>query len=368
MRGARTPTLQIAESGLIDSRSIVAETAGRIFADLADPQSINRARDDRWKGPLWRALAEAGLTLAWVPEQYGGSDGTLADGFEVIGVAGRHASPVALPETLLGGWLLSQAGLSSPPGMLTVAPARPRDRIALNADGTLSGRANAVPFARDASHIAVLASDGDDAAVALVATADCRLSERQNLAGDPADTIVFERTRTVRAATPVGFDQSALMLMGAVVRSIETAGALEALLAMSVRYANERIAFEKPIGRFQAVQQNLARLAGEVAAALVASGSAADAVAQSEPRADALLLEAAAAKIRAAEAAAEGAAIAHQVHGAMGFTQEHVLHRYTLRLLSWRDDFGDESYWAVKLGALVARNGADQFWPMIAAR
>jgi alkylation response protein AidB-like acyl-CoA dehydrogenase len=361
--------LQVAESGLIDGRSIVAETAGRIFADLADPQSINRARDDRWKGPLWRALAEAGLTLAWVPEQYGGSDGTLADGFEVIGVAGRHASPVALPETLLGGWLLSQAGLSSPPGMLTVAPARPRDRIALNADGTLSGRANAVPFARDASHIAVLASDGDDATVALVAIADCRLSERQNLAGDPADTIVFERTPTVRvAAAPVGLDQSALMLMGAVVRSIETAGALEALLAMSVRYANERVAFEKPIGRFQAVQQNLARLAGEVAAALAAAGSAADAVAQSEPLADALLLEAAAAKIRAAEAAAEGAAIAHQVHGAIGFTQEHVLHRYTLRLLSWRDDFGDESHWAARLGDLIVRNGADQFWPMIAAR
>jgi acyl-CoA dehydrogenase len=56
------------------------------------------------------------------------------------------------------------------------------------------------------------------------------------------------------------------------------------------------------------------------------------------------------------------------VHGAIGFTQEHVLHRYTLRLLSWRDDFGDESHWAARLGDLIVRNGADQFWPMIAAR
>src|SRR3954454_15684854 len=51
--------------------AIVAETAARIFADLADPQEINRAKDGAWKEPLWRALADAGLTLAWVPEEQG---------------------------------------------------------------------------------------------------------------------------------------------------------------------------------------------------------------------------------------------------------------------------------------------------------
>ena len=51
-----------------DSDNIVAETAARIFADLADPQTINKARDDAWKDRLWQALTNAGLTLAWVPE------------------------------------------------------------------------------------------------------------------------------------------------------------------------------------------------------------------------------------------------------------------------------------------------------------
>jgi len=81
-----------------------------------------------------------------------------------------------------------------------------------------------------------------------------------------------------------------------------------------------------------------------------------------------VFLEAASAKIRTAEAAAEGSAIAHQVFGAIGFTQEHVLHRYTLRMLSWRDDFGNESYWAAELGRRVARRGADEFWPLVASR
>ena len=81
-----------------------------------------------------------------------------------------------------------------------------------------------------------------------------------------------------------------------------------------------------------------------------------------------MLLEAASAKIRCGEAAAEGAAIAHQVHGALGFTKEHVLHRFTLRMLAWRDDFGGESHWAAALGNMVARHGADDFWPMLASR
>ena len=352
-----------------ESDNIVAETAARIFADLADPQTINKARDDAWKDRLWRALVEAGLTLAWVPEHMGGAGGSLAGAFAIVAAAGRSALPVPLSETLLGGWLLARAGIEVPAGAMTVAPARPRDRVTQNADGTLSGTVRGIPFAKDAQHIAVVASAGKGATIALVKTADCRVNEGQNLAGDASDTVTFDHTKIVRSAPAlVGFDQTAPMLMGATVRSLQIAGALETILAMSVAYANERVAFERKIGKFQAVQQNLARLAGETAAALAAAGSAADAIAQDGVLGDAVILETASAKIRSGEAAAEGAGIAHQVFGAIGFTNEHVLHRFTLRLLSWRDDFGNESHWAATLGGMVAARGANQFWPMLAAR
>ena len=347
-----------------ESGSIVAETAARIFADLADPQEVNRARDGAWKGRLWQALADAGLTLAWVPEENGGSGAELADGFAILGVAGRYAAAVPLAETLLAGWLLSRAGLRAPEGAMSLAPARPEDRLVLNADGTLSGQARGVPFAKEARHLAALAGSS----VALVETAACRLNEGVSLAGEPSNTVTFDRVKPVAVApAPAGLNQPALMLMGCVVRSVETAGALEAILEMTVRYANERVAFERPIAKFQAVQHNLARLAGEVSAAMTAAYSAADAIARADTFDDVIFLEATAAKIRSAEAAQEGAAIAHQVHGAIGFTNEHILHRYTLRMLSWRDDFGNESYWAAALGNHVAARGADEFWPLVAA-
>ena len=348
---------------------IVAETAARIFADLADPQTINRMENGAWKEPLWQTLGDAGLPLAWVPEKLGGSGASLAEGFAILGVAGRFALAVPLAETLAAGWLLARAGLEAPAAPMTLAPARPNERITVGAGGTLSGRTSGVPFAQDCAHIALLADDGKRQLIALVDVKDCRLGESRNLAGDGSNTVTLDRVKPkCIAPVPDGFDATSLLLMGSAIRSVQTAGALETILSLCVAYAGERVAFERPIGKFQAVQQNLARLAGEVAAALAVSGSAADAIAQAGSFDEAVFLEAAAAKIRSAEAAAEGSAIAHQVFGAIGFTQEHVLHRFTLRMLSWRDDFGNESYWAAELGRRVAARGADEFWPLVASR
>jgi acyl-CoA dehydrogenase len=353
-----------------ESENIVVETAEKIFADLADAQTINADKSGAWKAPLWQALTEAGLPLTWVGEEHGGSGASLADGFAVLGAAGRFAIAVPLAETMLAGWLLAQGRISSPEGEMTVAPASPKDRIALNADGTLSGRARGVPFAKWAKHLAVLASGNGGWSVALVDTSRLRIEAGLNLANDNSDIVILDRVAPLaREPAPAGFDLTALMLMGGVVRSLQIAGALEALLDISVRYSNERVAFEKKISKFQAVQHNLARLAGESAAALAAATSAADTLANSTSFADdAVFLEAVAAKIRCAEAAEKGGAIAHQVHGAIGFTIEHILHRFSLRALSWRDDFGSESHWAVELGARVAARGADELWPLVASR
>jgi acyl-CoA dehydrogenase len=356
-------------NAVTEVENIVARTAERIFADLADPQAINHDKEGGWKAPLWRALSEAGLPLSWVPENCGGSGASLAEGFAVLSAAGRFAISLPLAETMLAGWLLSQAKIASPEGEMTLAPTAPKDRIMLLADGTLSGRVRGVPFANESKHIAVLAQEGDGLAIALVKSSSTRIDAGRNLGGDTSDTVTFDQVNPVAMEpAPNGFDHTSLLLMGAVARSLQIAGALESMLEISVRYSNERVAFEKKISKFQAVQHNLAKLAGESAAALAAATSAADTFASGTAPEDAAFLEAAAAKIRCAEAAEKGAAIAHQVHGAIGFTIEHVLHRYSLRALSWRDDFGSEAYWAVELGKRVAARGADELWPLVSSR
>ncbi len=350
--------------------SIIADATTRIFRDLCDPQTVNNATDEAWKAPLWEALEEAGLTAAMIPEALGGAGITFNHAGDILRISGQFAAPVPIAETMLAGWLLAGAGLTFPGGAIAVAPARAQDVdvLEIDSDGLVQGTARFVSHAHDSDRIAVLARRGDGAAVALVATGDCAVTPGTSLAGDSLDTVNFSGVtpEAIGDATPERADE--LMLMGAMARAAQMAGALETLLDISVSYAGERIAFERPIARFQAVQHNLARLAGETAAAVCASSSAADAIEREGPSSMPALLEAAAAKIRVGEAAGEGAAIAHQVHGAIGFTDEHILHRFTRRLWSWRDEFGSESVWAVRLGKQIAASGSDGLWPVLAER
>ena len=69
--------------------------------------------------------------------------------------------------------------------------------------------------------------------------------------------------------------------------------------------------------------------------------------------------------MRVGEAAGRGSKVAHQVHGAIGFTHEHELHYRTRRLWAWRDEMGSETWWAARVGEAVLARGADGLWPLL---
>ncbi|MBT6274865.1 MAG: acyl-CoA/acyl-ACP dehydrogenase [Chromatiales bacterium] len=348
-----------------ESDSLVMHTTARLFEDLGDPQTINADAEGNWRAPLWDALEDTGLTRTWVPETLGGAGADIVDGFDVLRVSGQFAVAVPLAETLLAGWMLTQAGIEIPASGKMTTTAGP----GLHMDGELvQGDAGQVPFGREADYIVAVTTDADGARqAALLESAQCTVRAGESLSREPRDSVSFRGARPIaHAPLPAGW-RSDLDAIGALVRAVQMAGALRGVLDMCVQYASERVAFERPIAKFQAVQHNLARLAGEFAAANAAANSAAYALANEATGEQSLFVEIAAAKVRAGQAAHEGGMIAHQVHGAIGFTMEHILHRYTHRLWSWRDDFGDENAWALKLGTHFAAAGADDMWPTLTA-
>jgi acyl-CoA dehydrogenase len=144
----------------------------------------------------------------------------------------------------------------------------------------------------------------------------------------------------------------------AMMLAAKMAGALNAALSLSVQYTRERQQFGKPLASFQAIQQQLAVFAEEAAAVDMAAASAFRAV----DRGDAGF-EIACAKLRANQAARISISIAHQVHGAMGFTAEYRLQHLTKRLWAWGSEHGNERYWADKIGARIVARGSENFWP-----
>lgn len=150
--------------------------------------------------------------------------------------------------------------------------------------------------------------------------------------------------------------------IGAFIRVAQAAGAIDAALAMSIDHVNTRQQFGKPLGKFQAVQQVLAIFATEAAAVNVAGAAAAAALDRAGGDAEAVLFEIACAKLRTNRAIGQATSIAHQVHGAIGFTQEYDLHSLTGALLDWRSDHGNDAYWAGVLGGMTAQYGGTGLW------
>jgi acyl-CoA dehydrogenase len=290
-------------------RALLADSAGELFRRNCPNEVIAEG----WSAALWQVVEQAELTE-------GASTAELA---EVVRVAAQYAAPVPLGEDALARRLLARAGLEAPSGPLTVAEFHDR-------------RAERVPYARMATGIVATGPEG----VALLRHGSYRVGEGTNLAGEPRDSVEAD-------AFEVFKEGAVLRSWGALLRSVQMAGALERVLQLTVRHADQRHQFGQPLRRFQAIGQQLAELAAETAAARAAADAAAE---------DPQLWKVAAAKIRCGEAAGRATSIAHQVHGAVGFTDEHVLHHFTLRLWSWRDEFGTEEEWASVLGGLVRGN------------
>jgi hypothetical protein len=177
-------------------------------------------------------------------------------------------------------------------------------------------------------------------------------------AGEHALAFPMAETVIDAAAKERGWNADRKFRAMALARAGQMAGAISAALTLSVEYTRQRQQFGKPLAAFQAIQQQLAVLAEEAAASRAAAAAASRAADRGEA-----VFEIASAKLRCNIAAGSAASIAHQVHGAIGFTMEYNLQKFTRPLWLWRSEYGNDRHWADIIGKLVASRGADGFWP-----
>ncbi len=135
-------------------------------------------------------------------------------------------------------------------------------------------------------------------------------------------------------------------------------GAGRALLAAGVRHAGQRIQFGRPVGAFQAVKHHLADVAIGLEFARPLADAAASALAAGDPGA---ARDVSAAKVACTDAARRAARIALQVHGAIGYTEEHDLHLWLTKVRALAGAWGSQAEHRAQVMAAIAGAG-DQPW------
>ncbi len=345
-------------------RDLLVRSTESLLESYCTRETLDRAEDGQWSKELWRAIEDAGLHEATLGVDQGGAGISTADAMSILRVCGRYAAPVPLAEALTVGWLRSTLGLPGLPAPVALLLAARDDdpfKVEAHEDGwKLDGSISRVPYARFAESLVCVVKSAEGTLLLDVEAGRCRIEEGTNLAGEARDAVHFDSVvvesraaATLPERVTVGLVRSRWSLTRAALMS----GVLEYLLETTVEYARERQQFGRPIGRFQAVQQQLAMLAGEVAA----STSAAEAAAEAADRGPAFV-EIAIAKARIGEAAGRATSIAHQVHGAIGFTHEHDLHTRSRRLWAWRDELGTDGQCSAFVGRHFCSIGGASLW------
>ncbi len=316
--------------------ALLAESFDKLLARVCSAAVVRAVEREADASALWAEIEASGYLALLEPD--GGGAG-LRDAFPLWLACGAHTLPVPLAQTMWARGVLAAAGRPVPAGPVAIAPGARRE-----ADGTW--RCAGVPFGALARALLLRMPEGDAVCVPLGGASVQRSGVHGSLQAD----IVLPSLPADAIRLPAGTD---LPAAGALITATLMAGALQRLLAMTLQYANDRTQFGKPIGKFQAVQQQLAVLAEQAFAARMAAE-----LACAESGLQPQRLRAAVAKARAAEAAEKAVAIAHAVHGAIGVTAEFDLQLVTRRLQEWRGDFGSAAYWQAELGrALLGANG-----------
>ena len=351
---------------------MILDTAERIFADSFAKEASRKAAGGAWLPREWAMLEEAGLPLALVGEEAGGFGIETGDALALVGLAARFSVPLPLTETMFANHLLALAKLDIAPGPASIVMPRAADTLSLDCaeegNWMLTGEAVSVPWARHVDSIVLVVGKecGGTAEYRLVRVRKGNWTvqgDARSINGAPLDRVSFRAFVTPADCAPLpdGLGPDIILRGGAALRAIGMAGAIQRVLEMTVEYLQTRKQFGRELSKFQVLQHEIAKMAGQSAAAAGAAGIAAEAFANGFAEAPI-----AAAKARAGEAGGIVAALAHQLHGAIGVTEEYDLHHLTRQLWAWRDEFGNDAYWNGRLGSLALASPED-LWGFVTA-
>ncbi|RED16331.1 acyl-CoA dehydrogenase family protein [Parasphingopyxis lamellibrachiae] len=328
-----------------EHRAMLLDMVDKLFTKLVE----NGVRDNLSAEDFsrhWRAIEGLGLTRLLIPEQAGGFDGNWEDAGPVFKALGSYGITLPLGENILAQHWLHRLGQDIPEGIIQPAFAESRtgDVLVLR-NGAGFAKAQWI-FALEPDRWSLLPTGNADRSPSAKSGAVLRCNISTSVANGPLET-----------GDRAFFSEAALM------RACQIAGATETMLRITLGHALDRTQFGRPLARFQAIQHQLAMLAEENAAASCATASACQAALAGDAQ-----FEMAAAKFRANRAATLAADIAHQVHGAIGFTREYSLRHFSQQAQAWAREFGNERHWALWLGRFALEARPDPLWNWLTAR
>jgi alkylation response protein AidB-like acyl-CoA dehydrogenase len=373
----------------LDEEQVMLKTSARDFLEKECPKELVREiMEDDEKGyspELWKKMAELGWLGLSFPEEYGGADFTFLDLAVLLEECGRALVPGPLVPTVVHvGHTILAAGTEEQKqeilpkminGELILTLAFMEENGSLEASGmtvkaeksgdnyVINGTKLFVPDANVADYILCVTrtTDGADKeegiTLFLVDTKSdgVQVEILKTMTGEKLCEVVFNNV-SVPAKNVIGEVDKGWPVVekmkneAAVAEAAWMTGGARWALDTTIDYAKERIAFERPIGSFQAIQHKLANIALEVEGSTSIMYYAAWAITENTPD---IAMAASMAKSWCGETYKHAVFDGVQIHGGIGFTWDHDMHLYFKRAKACEVNFGDSDYHREKVAKML---------------
>ena len=363
--------------GLSEIQQMLKNSA-REFLSAECPLTLARAMEEDERGytnELWRQTVGLGWPGVAFPEQYGGTGGDFLDLAVLLEEIGRALMPGPFFATVVLGGLtvldagtevqkrdiltgicsgqlrltlaLTEAAATYEPWGIATTAVREGDAFRLNGSKLFVPDAHAADLLLVAARTAESADPAEGITLFIVPADAARLTVNQlsTISADRQCEITFDQVSVPSDAVLGAVDGGWPIIQRALQRAVagkcmEMLGGADAVLEMTVEYAKQRTQFGRPVGTFQAVQHHCANMATDVEGCRHIAYQAAWKVASGEPAAR----EVAMAKAWVSGAYQRVCNLAHQCHGAIGFTKEHDLQLYTRRAKVQELSYGEVNF------------------------
>lgn len=362
---------------LTKEQKILKRSAQDFLKKECPPALIREMKDDERGYPkeLWDQMVELGWTGVMIPEKYGGIGGSYLDMCILLEAMGAVCCPGPFFSTVvLGGLTLLAAGsdeqkeellpkLADGDLIFALAATEPgiwydMTRITMSAtldqdDYVLDGTKLFVENGHIADYLICAARTDSEAGSQSGLTLFLVDAKRSGIKCSIAETLGFERQCEfkfdkvrVPKANVLGEVGRAYEILeriqeqAAVAKCAELVGCIQTAFDMTVKYAKDRKQFGRPIGSFQAVQHHCANMVVDVDGSRFMTYQAAWKIAEGLPASK----EAAMAKAWTSDASRRVTSLAHQIHGAISFTEEYDVHLFYRRAKAGEVAFGDTEY------------------------
>jgi alkylation response protein AidB-like acyl-CoA dehydrogenase len=356
---------------------MLADTARAFLTGFVDNAYLNEQEVSvsGFESVRWKQLCDLGWTAAGLPERVGGSGGGLAASAALAAECGRAAFASPWLASMRAAAVLETVGSAADTALTAVAAGTPHALFAPPDFGVraepaqggyrLRGPATQVEWLDAAEEVALLVPRADGGWL-------CAILPRDRFDGRVAETTSVDNERSARVE-PDGLrlpadavvaddivDAAARRALARanLLRAAVMVGGCDAVVEFTARYARERVQFDQPIGRFQAVRHHLARMAIATDAARLTR----DEALWELRSADGGAATGAVAVFVAGRSYVEVVLTAAQVHGGVGTTVEHVLHHHFRRAKAMQLRSGKRAVRLRELADVLVRDRPDTLW------